>query len=180
MPSRLKRAIGAVKDQTSISLAKIVNTNSSNLDVAVLKATTRDLEPVNERYVNDILVMISSNKLHAVICANAIAKRIGKTKNWVVALKSLMIVLRIFQNGDPFFPQEVLHARNRGAKILNLTTFNDYSQSSPYDYTAFVRSFAFYLDQRLDCLVTGKIQRRVANKTTGIGRKGSRRVNPQH
>ncbi|TYI18523.1 hypothetical protein ES332_A07G097100v1 [Gossypium tomentosum] len=180
MPSRLKRAIGAVKDQTSISLAKIVNTNSSNLDVAVLKATTRDLEPVNERYVNDILVMISSNKLHAAICANAIAKRIGKTKNWVVALKSLMIVLRIFQNSDPFFPQEVLHARNRGAKILNLTTFNDYSQSSPYDYTAFVRSFAFYLDQRLDCLVTENIQQRVANKTTGNGRKGSRRINPQH
>ena len=104
MPSKLKKAIGAVKDQTSISLAKVVNTSSSNLDVVVLKATSRDKEPIDERYVNEILETISSNKLNAAICAHAIAKRIGKTKNWVVALKSLMLVLRIFQDGDPFFP----------------------------------------------------------------------------
>ncbi|XVE78396.1 hypothetical protein DITRI_Ditri13aG0141700 [Diplodiscus trichospermus] len=164
MPSKLKKAIGTVKDQTSISLAKVVNTNSSNLDVAVLKATTRDQEPTDERYVNEILQTISSNKLNVAICAHAIAKRIGRTKNWVVALKSLMLVLRIFQDGDPYFPQEVLHARNRGAKILNLSTFRDVSNSSPSDYTAFVRSFAFYLDERLDCFITGKLQRRFSCK----------------
>ncbi|GMI76252.1 hypothetical protein HRI_001294500 [Hibiscus trionum] len=176
MPSKLQRAIGAVKDQTCISLAMIVNTNSSNLDVAVLKATTRDPEPADECYVNEILQTISSNKLNAAICANAIAKRIGKTKNWAVALKSLMLVLRIFQDGDPYFPQEVLQARNRGAKILNLTTFEDYSHSSPYDYTAFVRAFAFYLDQRLDCFITGKLQRALSNKEK---QRRCRRVNQQ-
>ncbi|XWS47389.1 hypothetical protein CRYUN_Cryun14cG0148100 [Craigia yunnanensis] len=179
MPSKLRKAIGAVKDQTSISLAKVVNTNSSNLDVAVLKATTRDKEPIDERYVNEILQTISSNKLNAAICAHAIAKRIGKTKNWVVVLKSLMLVLRIFQDGDPFFPTEVLHARNRGAKILNLSTFRDVSNSSPSDYTAFVRSFAFYLDERLDCFVTGKLQRRFTYKQRQNSHPRSSRVNQQ-
>ncbi|XP_022769951.1 clathrin coat assembly protein AP180-like [Durio zibethinus] len=179
MPSKLKKAIEAVKDQTSISLAKVVNTNSSNLDVAVLKATTRDQVPIDERYVSEILQTISSNKLHAAICAHAIAKRIGKTKNWVVALKSLMLVLRIFQDGDPFFPIEVLHARNRGAKILNLSNFRDYSNSSPYDYTAFVRSFSFYLDERLDCFVTGKLQRRFTNKERQSSYPRSHRVKQQ-
>ncbi|KAE8679711.1 AP180 protein [Hibiscus syriacus] len=167
MPSKFSRAILAVRNQTCISLSQIVNTNSSNLDAAVLKATTRHPEPADQRYVDEILQTISSNKLNAAICANAIAKRIGKTNNWVVALKSLMLLLRIFQDGDPFFPQEVVHARSRGAKILNLTTFKDNSHSSPYDYTAFVRAFAFYLDQRLDCFITGKQVRR------------SRRVNQQ-
>lgn len=179
MPSKLRQAIGAVKDQTSISLAKVVNTNSSNLDVAVLKATTRDQEPIDERYVNEILQTISSNKLHAAICAHAISKRIGKTKNWVVALKSLMLVLRIFQDGDPFFPTEVLHARNHGAKILNPSTFRDVSNSSPSDYTAFVRSFACYLDERLDCFVTGKLQRRFTYKQRQSSHPRSRRVNQQ-
>ncbi|KAK8611648.1 hypothetical protein V6N13_131694 [Hibiscus sabdariffa] len=176
MPSKFQRAIGAVKDQTCISFAMIVNTNSSNIDVAVLKATTRDPEPADECYVNEILQTISSNKLNAAICANAIAKRIGKTKNWVVALKSLMLVLRIFQDGDPSFPQEVLRARNRGAKILNLTTFEDYSHSSPYDYTAFVRAFAFYLDQRLDCFISEKLERTLSNKDKP---RRCRRVNQQ-
>ncbi|OMP03502.1 ENTH/ANTH/VHS superfamily protein [Corchorus capsularis] len=179
MPSKLKKALGAVKDQTSISLAKVVNTNSSNLEVAVLKATSRDEEPIEERYVNEILQTISSNRVHAAICAHVIAKRIGKTKNWVVAIKCLMLVLRIFQDGDPFFPKEVLQARNNGAKILNLSTFRDDSNSSPYDFTAFTRAVAFYLEERLDCFVTGKLQRRFTYKERQNSHPRSRRVNQQ-
>ncbi|XP_047172808.1 clathrin coat assembly protein AP180-like [Vigna umbellata] len=158
MPSRLRKAIGAVKDQTSISLAKV--TNAANLDVIILKATTHDKNPIEERYVNEILNIVSSNKLCASACAHCIGKRIGKTRNWVVALKCLLIVLRIFQDGDPYFPREVFRAMKRGAKILNLSGFKDDSNSSPWDYTAFVRLFALYLDERLDCFLTGKLQRR--------------------
>ncbi|XP_061342483.1 clathrin coat assembly protein AP180 [Gastrolobium bilobum] len=158
MPSKLRKAIGAVKDQTSISLAKV--TNAANLEVTILKATTHDKNPIEERYVNEIVNIVSSNKVYAAACAQCIGKRIGKTRNWVVALKSLMIVLRIFQDGDPYFPREVFHAMKRGAKILNLSNFKDDSNSSPWDYTAFIRTFALYLDERLDCFLTGKLQRR--------------------
>lgn len=158
MPSKLRKAIGAVKDQTSISLAKV--TNAANLEVIILKATTHDKNPIEERYVNEIVNIVSSNKAYAAACAQCIGKRIGKTRNWVVALKSLMIVLRIFQDGDPYFPREVFHAMKRGAKILNLSSFKDDSNSSPWDYTAFIRTFALYLDERLDCFLTGKLQRR--------------------
>ncbi|CAJ1964196.1 unnamed protein product [Sphenostylis stenocarpa] len=103
---------------------------------------------------------IAAGGVYAAACAHCIGKRIGKTHNWVVALKSLMIVLRIFQDGDPYFPREVFHAMKRGSKILNLSTFKDDSNSSPWDYTAFIRRFALYLDERLDCFLTGKLQRR--------------------
>ncbi|XP_022642942.1 clathrin coat assembly protein AP180-like [Vigna radiata var. radiata] len=102
MPSKLRKAIGAVKDQTSISLAKV--THAANLDVIILKATTHDKNPIEER--------------------------------------------------------EVFREMKRGAKILNLSGFKDDSNSSPWDYTAFVRLFALYLDERLDCFLTGKLQRR--------------------
>ncbi|CAI9757285.1 unnamed protein product [Fraxinus pennsylvanica] len=164
MPSKLKKAIGAVKDQTSISLAKVASNNSSSLDVVVLKATTHDDIPIDDRYVYEILQLVSSNKVYAASCARAISKRIGRTRNWVVALKSLMLVLRIFQDGDPYFPREVLHAMKRGAKILNLSSFRDDSNSSPWDFTAFVRIFARYLDERLDCFLTGKLQRRYTQR----------------
>ncbi|KAL4320496.1 hypothetical protein HN51_064594 [Arachis hypogaea] len=161
MPSKLKKAIGAVKDQTSISLAKA--TNAANLEVMVLKATTHDKNQIEERYINEIVQLVSSNKLYAAPCAQAIAKRIGKTRNWVVALKSLMIVLRIFQDGNLYFPREIFHAMKQGARILNLSNFRDDSSSSPWDYTAFVRTFALYLDERLYCFLTGKLYRRFAN-----------------
>lgn len=162
MPSKLKKAIGAVKDQTSISLAKVAS--STNLEVAILKATTHENIPTDERYINEIVELVSSDKTYAKLCARAIGKRVGRTKNWIVALKSLMLVLRIFQDGDPYFPREVLHATRRGAKILNLTNFREDSNSSPRDYAAFVRTFALYLDERLDCFLTGKLQRRYTFK----------------
>ncbi|CAN4096242.1 unnamed protein product [Withania somnifera] len=164
MPSKLKKAIGAVKDQTSISLAKVASNTSSTLEVAVLKATTHDDVPIDDRYVQEVIKLVSSNKAYAAACARAIGKRIGRTRNWIVALKSLMLVLRLFQDGDPYFPREVLHAMKRGAKILNLSSFRDDSNSSPWDFTAFVRTFALYLDERLDCFLTGKLQRRYSNR----------------
>ncbi|TYJ09831.1 hypothetical protein E1A91_A11G166700v1 [Gossypium mustelinum] len=179
MPSKLKKAIGAVKDQTSISLAKVVNTNSASLEVAVLKATTHDKAPFDERYVDEILRTVSSNKLFAGIAARVIAKRLGKTKNWVVALKCLMLVLRIFQDGDPYFPKEVLHAMNHRTNILNLPTFRDECSSSPCDYTTFVKSFAFYLEERLECFLTGKLQRRFTFKEKQLSHPRARRVNQQ-
>ncbi|KAF5726472.1 clathrin assembly family protein [Tripterygium wilfordii] len=178
MPSKLRKALGAVKDQTSISLAKVSGTNASNLEVLILKATRHDDAPIDERYVNEVLQLISSSKVYAAACAQAIGKRIGRTRNWVVALKSLMLVLRIFQDGDPHFSREVLHAMKRGSKILNLSSFRDDSNTSPWDYTAFVRTFGLYLDERLNCFITGKLQRRFTNKErqNSIPRN-SRRVN---
>ncbi|CAK9184089.1 unnamed protein product [Ilex paraguariensis] len=176
MPSKLQKAIGAVKDQTSISLAKVASNNSSNLEVAVLKATTHDDVPIDERYVAEVLDLVSSNKVYAAACARAIGKRIGRTRNWIVALKSLVLVLRIFQNGDPYFPREVLHAMKRGAKILNLSSFRDDSNTSPWDFTAFIRTFALYLDERLDCFLTGKLQRRYTHRQRETSHR-SRRPN---
>lgn len=164
MPSKLKKAIGAVKDRTSISLAKASNTNASNVEVLILKATRHDEAPIDERYVDEILQLIASSKVYAVACAQVISKRIGKTRNWIVALKSLMLVLRIFQDGDPYFPREVAHAMKKGQKILNLSNFRDDSNSSPWDYTAFVRTFALYLDERLDCFIIGKLHKRFSNR----------------
>ncbi|XP_059663906.1 clathrin coat assembly protein AP180 [Cornus florida] len=178
MPSKLQKAIGAVKDQTSISLAKVSNNNSSNLEVCVLKATTHDDIPIDERYVSEILQLVSSDKTYAASCARAIGKRIGRTRNWIVALKSLMLVLRIFQDGDPYFPREVLHAMKRGAKILNLSSFRNDSNSSPWDFTAFIRTFALYLDERLDCFLTGKLQRRYNNRDRElVNHRSTRRGN---
>ncbi|XP_042519690.1 clathrin coat assembly protein AP180-like [Macadamia integrifolia] len=175
MSSKLRKAIGAVKDQTSLGIALVAKNNSSNLDIAVLKATTHDAIPVDEKYLIEILQLTSSSKHYAAACAQAIAKRIGRTRKWIVALKSLMLVLRIFQDGDPHFPREVLLAMKRGAKILNLSSFRDDSNSSPWDYTAYVRTFALYLDKRLEGFLTGKLQRRAVYKEQQNKRSNDRR-----
>ncbi|XP_057247660.1 clathrin coat assembly protein AP180 [Beta vulgaris subsp. vulgaris] len=179
MPSKLKKAISAMKDQTSISLAKVGGADSSSLEVAILKATTHDEVPVEERYVTEILRIVSSNRSYAGSCARAIGRRIGRTRNWIVAVKSLIIILRVFQDGDPHFPKEVMHAMKRGYKILNLNSFRDDSSTScPWDFTAFVRTFALYLDERLECFVTGKLQRRKSYHQSDRSKAYSRKNEP--
>ncbi|KAF5176790.1 Clathrin coat assembly protein [Thalictrum thalictroides] len=156
MPSKVRKMIGKLKDSTSIGLSP------SKLEVAILKATTHEEFPVDDRYINEILQLTSSNKVYAKSCAELLSKRIGRSNNWVVVLKSLMIVLCVLQDGDPYFPKEVLITMKRGKKILNLSNFCDvYTASSPWDYTAFVRTVALYLNDRLECFLTGKLQRRM-------------------
>ncbi|KAG2260449.1 hypothetical protein Bca52824_079743 [Brassica carinata] len=90
--SKLKRAIGAVKDQTSVGLAKVNGRSAlSELDVAIVKATR-----------------------------------------------------------DRAYEQEIFFATRRGTRLLNMSDFRDVSRSNSWDYSAFVRTYALYLDDRLD------------------------------
>ncbi|GER48227.1 ENTH/ANTH/VHS superfamily protein [Striga asiatica] len=174
MPSKFLKALGVVKDSASIGLAKVSSTPYTSLEVAILRATTHDDDslPTDHGSIDDVLRLVSSNKFYAAACARAVARRISRTRNWAVALKSLVLVLRVFQDGDPYFPREVLLAMRRGARILNLSSFRDASNSSsPWDFTAFVRTYALYLDERLECFLTGKLQRR-SGPTRGRRTKG--------
>eukprot|EP00252_Welwitschia_mirabilis_P003430 TRINITY_DN1349_c0_g1_i1.p1 TRINITY_DN1349_c0_g1~~TRINITY_DN1349_c0_g1_i1.p1 ORF type:complete len:631 (-),score=95.54 TRINITY_DN1349_c0_g1_i1:387-2279(-) len=155
-PSALRKALGAVKDQTSISLAKVASNNAPDLDVAIVKATSHDEIPIDEKYVYAILHLTSYSRGYVSACVYSLSKRIGKTHNWVVAIKALMLIHRLFQDGDPNFEKEVLQAMRRGQRLLNLADFRDDSHSNAWDYSAFVRTYALYLDERLDCTILGK------------------------
>ncbi|KAE8037855.1 hypothetical protein FH972_010410 [Carpinus fangiana] len=48
--------------------------------------TTHDEIPIIELYINEILLLVSSDKTYASACAQAISKRVGRTRNWVIAV----------------------------------------------------------------------------------------------
>eukprot|EP01018_Ginkgo_biloba_P035408 Gb_16938 [translate_table: standard] len=157
-PSKLRKALGAVKDQTSISLAKVASNSAPDLDVAIVKATSHDEVPIDEKYIYEILHLTSYSRGYVSACVQGLSKRISKTHNWIVALKALMLIHRLLQDGDASFEQEALQAMRRGSRLLNLSDFRDDSHSNAWDYSAFVRTYALYLDERLHCSVVGKCQ----------------------
>ncbi|RWR82443.1 AP180 N-terminal ANTH domain-containing protein [Cinnamomum micranthum f. kanehirae] len=156
MPSRFQKVIATIKDQTSISLAKV---SATKLEVAILMATTHKELPVGDALVEKVVLLTFAKRAHASICIHSLKGRMAHTSNWVVALKSLNLVFRILQEGDPHFDQQVLRAAKCGTKLLDLSNFCDKSHSSPWDYTAFIRTFALYLDERLHCTLMGKLHR---------------------
>ncbi|GLJ54227.1 hypothetical protein SUGI_1162970 [Cryptomeria japonica] len=157
-PSKLRKVMGTVKDQTSIGIAKVVSTRAPDLDVAIVKATSHEEFPTDEKYVREILHLTSFSRGYVNACVAGLSKRLAKTHNWVVALKAVWLIHRLLRDGDPSFEHEVLYATRRGVRLLNLSDFRDDSHSNAWDYSVFVRTYAFYLDECLDCALSDKKQ----------------------
>ncbi|KAK0570887.1 hypothetical protein LWI29_008017 [Acer saccharum] len=156
MPSTIRKAIGAVKDQTSIGLAKVASNMAPDLEVAIVKATSHDDDPADEKYVREILTLTTYSRGYVHACVSAVSKRLGKTRDWIVALKALTLVHRLMNDGDPLFQEEILYATRRGTRLLNMSDFRDEAHSSSWDYSAFVKTYAMYLDQRLELVLFDK------------------------
>ncbi|KAE8703107.1 putative clathrin assembly protein [Hibiscus syriacus] len=161
MASKLKRAIGRVKDQTSIGLAKVGGSTSlSELDIAIVKATRHEEYPADERHVREILSLTSCSRAYVSACVNSLSRRLNKTKNWTVALKTLVLIHRLLTEGDPAYEQEIFFSTRRGTRILNMSDFRDTSRSNSWDFSAFVRAYALYLDESLEFKMQGKNAKR--------------------
>ncbi|KAJ8562305.1 hypothetical protein K7X08_011596 [Anisodus acutangulus] len=153
MAPSIRKAIGAVKDQTSISLAKVTGNVAPDLEVLVVKATTHDNDPADEKYLREILHLTSNSRGYVSAFVFAVSKRLSKTHDWVVALKALMLVHRLLTDGDPVLGQEIMYASRRGMRILNMSDFRDEAHSNSWDHSGFIRTYAFYLDQKLEFTV---------------------------
>ncbi|XP_052110977.1 putative clathrin assembly protein At1g03050 [Arachis duranensis] len=150
-PSSFRKAIGAVKDTTSIGLAKVGSSTSlADLDVAIVKATRHNEYPAEEKYLREILSLTCYSRVFISACVNTISRRLSKTRSWTVALKSLVLIQRLLAEGDPAYEQEIFFSTRRGTRLLNMSDFRDHSRSGSWDFSAFVRTYALYLDERLD------------------------------
>ncbi|KAK7834561.1 putative clathrin assembly protein [Quercus suber] len=94
-PSTIRKAIGAVKDQTSIGLAKVASNMAPDLEVAIVKATSHDDDPADEKYIRSIISLTSYSRGYVHACVSAVSKRLGKTRDWIVALKALILRLEM-------------------------------------------------------------------------------------
>ncbi|KAI6680197.1 hypothetical protein NL676_034078 [Syzygium grande] len=151
--STIRKALGAVKDQTSIGLAKVTSNMAPELEVAIVKATSHDDDPTDEKYVRRILNLTSYSRGYVHACVSALSRRLSKTRDYIVALKSLTLIHRLLNDGDPIFHEEIMYATRRGARLLNLSDFRDEAHSNSWDHSAFVRTYGMYLDQRLELIL---------------------------
>ncbi|KAM0942787.1 putative ANTH domain, ENTH domain, ANTH domain superfamily protein [Dioscorea sansibarensis] len=148
----LRKVLGALKDSTTVGLAK-VNSYYKDLDVAIVKATNHVEELAKEKHIRTIFNAVSATRPRADVayCINALAKRLAKTHNWAVAIKTLIVVHRALREVDPTFREELInYTRSRG-HMLNLSHFKDDSSLNAWDYSAWVRTYALYLEERLEC-----------------------------
>ncbi|KAK8962163.1 putative clathrin assembly protein [Platanthera guangdongensis] len=146
-----RKAYGALKDSTKVGIAK-VNSEFKELDIAIVKATNHVECPPKERHVRKIFAATSVVRPRADLayCIYALAKRLAKTHNWVVALKTLIVIHRTLREGDPIFREELLSFIQRG-NVLQISNFKDDSSPLAWDCSSWVRTYALFLEERLEC-----------------------------
>ncbi|AQK84089.1 Putative clathrin assembly protein [Zea mays] len=148
----LRKYLGALKDTTTVSLAK-VNSDYKELDIAIVKATNHVERPSKEKYIREIFHSISAARPRADVayCIHALARRLSKTRNWAVALKTLIVIHRALREVDPTFREELISYGRSRSHMLNMAYFKDDSSAEAWDYSAWVRIYALYLEERLEC-----------------------------
>ncbi|KAL9663924.1 hypothetical protein QQ045_019318 [Rhodiola kirilowii] len=146
-----RKAYGALKDTTKVGLAH-VNSDYADLDVAIVKATNHVVCPPKERHLRKILLATTAVRPRADVayCIMALSRRLNKTHNWTVALKTLIVLHRALREGDPTFREELLNYSQKG-RILRLSNFKDDSSPIAWDCSAWVRTYALFLEERLEC-----------------------------
>eukprot|EP00250_Pteridium_aquilinum_P011792 c20307_g1_i1 orf=696-2603(+) len=160
MQVTLRSALGVLKDQTSISIAKVASAGVPDLEVALVKATNHDEAPMEEKYVQEVIHLTSYSRSYVSACVNCLAKRLNKTSDWIVALKALMLAHRLLRDGDSTFEQELMLSGRRGMRVLNVSDFRDEAHSNGWDFSAFIHAYGLYLDERLDCTSIGSFASR--------------------
>ncbi|XP_030548756.1 putative clathrin assembly protein At5g35200 isoform X2 [Rhodamnia argentea] len=148
----LRKALGAIKDTTTVSLAK-VNSDYKELDIAIVKATNHVERPAKEKHIRAVFAAVSATRPRADVayCIHALARRLSKTHNWAVALKTLIIIHRALREVDPTFHEELINYGRSRSHMLNMAHFKDDSSPNAWDYSAWVRTYALFLEERLEC-----------------------------
>lgn len=124
--------------------------STAPIHVTIVRATSHRESPTQEKHVEAILAACTTSRLRVSRCVAELKRRLSKTRNWAVALKSLILIHRLLREGD-FILQDQLSVDTftRGRSYLNLAGFKDTSTALTWHLSSWVRCYARYIDQWL-------------------------------
>ena len=158
---KLRLALGSVKDHASIGKAMMYHYQHdgfSNIEIAVLRATGHDNGTIDDRYMHEILFLVSNTPGSIPFLAERISRRLSKTKDHAVALKTLVLIHRLLRGGNRSFEQELCKAHVSGHLQLQISTTRCFTKSS--SVVGFLHKYAAYLEERMSWLINqaGKLE----------------------
>ncbi|MED6199284.1 hypothetical protein PIB30_074507 [Stylosanthes scabra] len=153
---RLRRVCSDLKEKSYVRYAKIASGSGySNMKVMMIKATTPDDIPVQDKYIDNLLTLFALSPSSCHSFAITFTRRFGTTRSWRVALKCLILLHRLLRSvpGNSPLSTQLLWARSNGLMSLHPCRFRDTCSSSSHSYTNFITSYAHFLHEALNCLM---------------------------
>jgi len=153
-----KKAAGALKDRNSILIASISRRSAyrnPDLEAVIIKATSHDESYLDYKNSQRVFQWVRTSPIYVKPLMWGLSMRMEKTRNWVVALKGLMLMHGIF------------HCKTPGVQMIgrlpfDLSSFSDAhsKQDKAEGYNVFIRAYFLFLDQKSAFLAAEmKVQR---------------------
>eukprot|EP00198_Chlamydomonas_reinhardtii_P005332 XP_001694668.1 clathrin assembly factor-like protein [Chlamydomonas reinhardtii] len=158
---KTKSMLAIINDKMEVGMAKLRGEESAALDVAIIKATLQDEVVPKEKHVRTLKTACvgSSPRQSVNYVIHGLAKRLEENpKAWLVTLKTLIVFHRLMRETDPSFQEELLRYAERTGhhRLLRLESFADHTTKETWDYSAWIRVYSLYLDERLAVFRTMK------------------------
>ncbi|KAK7283718.1 hypothetical protein RIF29_13452 [Crotalaria pallida] len=167
---KLRLALGSMKDHASIGKAMIYHHHQhygfSSIEIAVLRATAHYNNATidDNKYMHEILFLVSNSPGSIPFLAERISRRLAKTKDYLVALKTLVLIHRLLRGGNRSFEKELCKAHVSGHLQFNIircfTNKNDSVSDHPLVGNNFLHNYAAYLEERMSWMINqaGKLE----------------------
>ncbi|KAK7328440.1 hypothetical protein VNO77_22546 [Canavalia gladiata] len=141
----MKKALGLTK----------IHGDHKGLNVAIVKATNSEHVLPKEKHVRTIFQWLSPTKPRneVIYCIHGLSKRLSKTNNWAVALKTLLVIHRAMRELDTSVWEEFVNFAKVRGYLIDLSLFHDSSVPNATHYSAWIRNYGLYLEERLRCFV---------------------------
>ncbi|XP_068648999.1 putative clathrin assembly protein At1g33340 [Aristolochia californica] len=155
----IRQALGSFKDHAAIGKAIISGQDVfSDMEIAVVRATAHDYSPTDEKYVHEILFLVSNSPGSTPFLARRITRRLHRTKDPVVALKTLLLVHRLMRGGDRSFEQQLRNARISGD--LSISNLHSFLRCPSDAFISFLLSYVRFLEDRIGWVINqaGKLE----------------------
>ncbi|KAI5007585.1 hypothetical protein ZWY2020_054645 [Hordeum vulgare] len=106
---------------------RVFSVRCLQLDIAIVKATNHVERPAKEKYIRDIFMHLNSGRARADVayCIRSLARRLSKTRNWVISLKMLIVIHRALREVDPSFRDELISYGRSSGQMLHMSYFKD-------------------------------------------------------
>lgn len=154
----LTSVMSNLSDKAKVTAAKTWRGGTSEIDVAMIKATTPQYHVVpKEKHVRTLKMFVhpSQPRPQVTYVITELLKRLHEAQDWLTVLKTLMTFHRLIRETDTSFLEELLKvsdtfSRGKG-RVLNMDNFIDkVTTEGKFDYSEWIRAYGRYLDEQID------------------------------
>ncbi|KAM0940714.1 putative ANTH domain, ENTH domain, ANTH domain superfamily protein [Dioscorea sansibarensis] len=151
LKGKLKQALGSLMEIFGSSTDIL-----SGIDAAIARGTDRTDTPVDDKYVHEILFLVSNSPGSITFLARRITRRLETATDVIQALKTLLLLHRLLRGGDRYFEQDLRNLWSSGELRIDL----GWSCKDCDRLSSFIISYSELLKERVQWIInqSGKLE----------------------